>query len=220
MYQKFSALLRTAGLGLGLLFIGSGCERDDTDNISVIRTFPLLQLKGPTVTTIPLNGTFTDPGVNATLGGREIAPRISGRINTTVAGVYTLTYTVGNPEGDSLSVIRSIGVVDPSLTYPDLSGTYVRALTGGISVVTNLGNGLYRTDNLGAVPAPSGSILPAFFVQTSPTGFEMPRQLVNGNEFDFTSEGIIFGSTGAVESLAYIVLGPGFGTARRVFVKQ
>lgn len=222
MQKTFSALARTSILGLLTLFAVPGCKTDDTDNISVIRTFPLLELKGPTVTTVNLGGTFSDPGVKATLGGQNIAPRIRGNVNTAAVGVYTLSYTVKNPEGDSLTVIRSIGVVDPAAipTFPDLTGTYVRAATGGVANVTNLGNGLYMTDNLGAVPTSSSAKYPAYFVQTSATAFEMPPQIIPGvGQFDFTSEGIVFNG-GAVESIAYIVLGPGFGTARRILVKQ
>lgn len=203
-----------------LLLATAACKKDDTDNVSVVRTYPLITLNGPTVSIVQVGSSYTDPGVTATLGGQAQTPRVTGSVNTAAQGVYTIRYSARNPEGDSVFTLRSVAVIDTNQALPDLSGSYVRTATGGISMVTKVRKGLYITDNLGAVPAPSASIFPAYFVQTSPTTIDAPIQMVPGlGVADFDSESLTL-SGNTVVNFKWAVYAQGFGTAVRTFQKQ
>lgn len=209
----------SGALLLGIVALSS-CKTDDTDNISIVRTYPSITLNGVPALSVNVGDTYTDAGVVAKLGSTPVTARVTGSVNTATAGVYTITYTAKNPEGDSISTSRIVGVVDPAVNSLDLSGVYKRSSNNVAVNVTKLGNGFYQTDNFGGVPPPSAAILPAYFFHLTPTTVEFPAQNVPGaGGVDFTGDQSVFNGSDIV-NYSYVVVNPGFGTARRTFVKQ
>jgi hypothetical protein len=79
----------------------------------VDNTPPVITLKGSKDTTILVGSTFTDPGYTATdnIDGTITSKVVtSGTVNTAVAGIYTITYTVSDNAGNKATVTRKVTV--------------------------------------------------------------------------------------------------------------
>lgn len=87
-----------------------------TKSISVVRedtSSPSITLSGNTNIYVPINSTFSDPGYYAydnCDGDITSNVKISGSVDTTRAGTYTITYDVSDNSGNSYSVSRSVSV--------------------------------------------------------------------------------------------------------------
>jgi hypothetical protein len=213
----------TSAFLLILSFGFSSCEKDDdTENVSTVTTYPIVTLKGDEFVSIPVGGTFNDPGVNATIGGAAVEPVKGGdAIDPSKPGVYIVTYTATNPEGFSTIAKRYVGVIAPDAAALDLSGNYKRnAGALGVSKVTKVGTGLYTTDNIGGV-AVGGPLTSAHFYHTTGTKLVLPSQVNEGGE-TFSAESATYkfavGTTPA--QYTWTVINPGYGTTARTFVKQ
>lgn len=89
---------------------------------------PLLKLKGSPKMSIVLGGRYVEPGYTVTDAyDREIKDKvkITGSVNTKVAGTYKVTYAVTDCSGNSSKVIRTVVVVKPAPKAPAVvdSGT-------------------------------------------------------------------------------------------------
>lgn len=77
---------------------------------------PVLQLVGTSTLTIPLNTNFVDPGctANDAISGNVSANiSVTGIVNTSVPGAYTLTYNVSDLAGNpALTLSRSVTVTN------------------------------------------------------------------------------------------------------------
>jgi hypothetical protein len=206
---------------LMLSFFLSSCKKDETDELSRVKNYPAIILKGAALSSINLNDTYTDPGAVATLNGSNITPLVSGAVNNRALGFYTITYRGANTEGDTVAATRVVAVVDPSVNSLDQSGTFLRAANGATAKVTKIGNGLYQTDNLGGVVPPSSAIQPAYFAQVTPTRIVFPAQTAPGiGAVSFSGPAAVFDAAGLLTQFSYAVINPGFGTANRVFTRQ
>ncbi len=126
--------------------------KDQIDNIP-----PNLYLTGDSVITIELNKPYVEKGATATDHPDGILTdsiKITGTVNVTKVGTYTLTYTVRDKAGNSVSKTRTVIVVDalqPKNVSPVVTligskdttfavgGTYVeRGATAKDSVSSNL----------------------------------------------------------------------------------
>ncbi len=85
-------------------------------------TAPALTLNGASSMTVEANSSFADPGASATdvcAGDLTSAIAVTGTVDTTVVGSYTLTYQVTDVSGNQATAIRTVNVVDttaPSIT--------------------------------------------------------------------------------------------------------
>jgi len=73
---------------------------------------PSIQLVGSSTMTVALNGTFTDPGTVVTdnlLSGLKAS--VTGTVNTSVAGTYTLTYSVTDTAGNKAQPVTRTVIV-------------------------------------------------------------------------------------------------------------
>ena len=76
---------------------------------------PVITLSGSSTITITVGGVYTDPGATATDGnGNTVNVTISGSVNTSIAGTYTITYTA-TFNGKTTTSTRTI-VVTPAAT--------------------------------------------------------------------------------------------------------
>jgi len=79
------------------------------------RTAPVLTLNGAAVVTVEQCGTFNDPGAVAfdkVDGNLTSAILVSGTVNTSATGSYTLTYTAADAQGNTATLTRTVNVVD------------------------------------------------------------------------------------------------------------
>ncbi|KAA9341043.1 DUF5011 domain-containing protein [Adhaeribacter soli] len=201
------------------------CDKEETDNLSRITTYPIIAVKGEQFTSIPVGGTFKDEGVSATVGGAEIESVKSGdAVDVNTPGVYIITYTATNPDGFSVSANRYVGVIAPDAEALDLTGNYKRnAGALGVSKVTKLGPGHYTSDNIGGV-AVGGPATTVHFFHTTGKTLIVPEQENAGGTFAAINASYNFGDPAATPpvpaSYTWTVINAGYGAAPRTFVKQ
>ena len=98
------------------------------DNYVNDTTAPTISLTGSATIELAVGDTFTDPGATASDdvdGNLTNSISVSGSVDTSTTGTYTLTYTVSDAAGNSTTVNRIINVSVPlSLTDNYLNGTW------------------------------------------------------------------------------------------------
>ncbi|MGD0814644.1 MAG: choice-of-anchor tandem repeat GloVer-containing protein [Verrucomicrobiota bacterium] len=122
--------------------------------------FPVIALNGLAVTNVALNSVFTDPGASADDACVGTVPvTVSGGVDTTTAGTYTLTYEASNPSGNCSTNTRAVNVLAPSpvqILPSSEAGAYAFATVSGQSYTivecTNLSSGqwCFYTNLMGA----------------------------------------------------------------------
>ncbi|NOT38571.1 MAG: DUF5011 domain-containing protein [Saprospiraceae bacterium] len=205
-YLVFSSIILT--------FSFFSCEKVE-ENVSRITYYPIITLKGEQWNTVDVNGTYTDPGVEAKEGDKVIPVEIGGDVvNTNIPGVYTITYTAANSDGYTTTSYRYVGVIDPSVKGKDMSGSYRRnAGAMGVSVVTRISEAFYKSDNVGGIAA-GGPATTVFFYHYKDDKLGVPLQLVAGSPFSCDNSTVQLGV-----SYKWIVRNSGYGTALRSFIK-
>jgi hypothetical protein len=197
----------------GMLF---ACEPDKvTEGISDITFFPVITMKGEQWDQVPLGTKYTDPGVESKENADVITTKITGAVDETKAGVYTIRYDAVNKDGYASTEYRYVGVIDPAVAGTDISGTYKRnAGEMGISNVTKVSGNLYHTDNIGGVAIPNAG-LGVYFYHYAKGKLGVPFQLTPGNSFEASNGAIVEGT-----QYSWSVINAGYGTAVRTFIKQ
>lgn len=107
-------------------------SNDETYNINTFIAYndvtsPVITLNGDVIMDLAVNTPFVDPGFTAT---DNVDGDITGNVtiigydnvNTTVGGVYIITYTVSDSNSNETSVTRTVNVIDP--TYRLTLGPY------------------------------------------------------------------------------------------------
>lgn len=210
-----------SGLSLALFaFSLTGCKKTETDNISRVKNYASIVLTNGPAISVPLGSTFTDPGNVTTLGGAALKPKITGSVDTSTPGVYTISYQAANTEGDTTNINRLVAVVDPAVVI-DQSGTFERAGFAANPPATwkLIARGLYRSANFGGAVA--GSDFPAYFAQVTPNLIVFPTQNISGvGKVTFNTPTSTFNTAGVLTSYSYAVGATGFGTAVRTFNRR
>ena len=100
------------------------CSEDSQDP-SKVTYYITYTMNGDEVMTVPVGGTFDDPGVVAMEGETDVTAnvKIDSNVDTNKVGVYTVTYSATNVDGFDSSISRTVAVYDPAITE-DMSGTY------------------------------------------------------------------------------------------------
>lgn len=123
----------------GLLALASCEKKVTTEDPSTITYYVQFEMNGDKTMYVPLNSTFTDPGVVATENGVDVNDKVkvsivdaSGAavdaISTDGPGMYTMTYSAINSDGFSASSSRTVFVYDPTVTM-SMAGTYNADMT-------------------------------------------------------------------------------------------
>lgn len=216
------SLLSCAALASSLLL--GGCKKEETDNLSRVKSYPAVSLIGDEYYVINVGETYTEPGATADLAGAPLQPIISSRVNTSRPGLYVIRYKGVNPDNDSVVVTRSVIVTDPAVNNLDQSGSYVRSVVVGTdttvyepAVVTKVGTkGLYRIDNFGFTSGAPNNAFAAYFVQTDATHIVVPAQTIPGLGYTrFTSVSGTF-NAGRLIGIKYAINAPAvFGSSPR-----
>ncbi len=94
----------------------TSCDNDSSAGHTRITYYPVLSVNGGSTMYVNKGAAFTDPGCAAELNGQDIASqvKVSGSVDTSKSGVYTLTYSAVNEDGFSASVSRRVIVTDPA----------------------------------------------------------------------------------------------------------
>ncbi len=217
--RKLALSLLGAAVVASSLALG-GCKKEETDNLSRIKSYPAISLAGDEYYIINVGETFTEPGVTADLAGAPLQPIISNPVNTSRPGLYVISYKGANTEGDTIAATRTVIVTDPAVNNLDQSGSYVRTQAGVTyepAVVTKVGNkGLYRIVNFGFTSGAPNNAFVAYFVQTDATHIVVPAQTIAGLGYTtFTSVSSTF-DTGRLTRIAYAINAPAvFGNTVR-----
>ena len=196
----------------------SSCKKD-TLGVSSVTTFPTLELKGDVALTILVGGSYTESGVIALEGSKDISSSVitEGTVNSATPGVYNIKYTAINKDGFKVSTRRHVGVITPAAAAMDISGTYKRnAGVKGVATVakTNF-PGLYINNN------PGGAALNNLFIYmflTTPTVVSAPSQ--DSSVGDFACTGGIYDATGASPKYSWVCVNASYGASVRTFIKQ
>lgn len=100
------------------------CEKE-TEGISRITYYVDLELKGNSTEFVDLGGTYIEPGWTAIEEGSDVSENVtvSGTVDTSKPGLYTLNYLVYNADGFPKTAQRQVVVSDPTPS-PLSSGFY------------------------------------------------------------------------------------------------
>jgi hypothetical protein len=195
-------------LGLLSILICSCNKYTVTDNahqlgISRITYFATLNMAGSPYMSVVMDSTFTDPGVTATQNGASLTVTVSGTVNTSVVGLYTINYSAVNSDGYPASTTRTVAVLPaPEMPGLDLSGSYYYVNTGANnSTIVKLAPGFYSTTNCWS-PA---TTIPCLFICVDGMNILMPDQATAYGALNGT------GTLSATGALTYIVSIPSQG---------
>lgn len=205
-----------------LLIMISACNKDnivETDEqlgISKITYYPTFTMNGERYVVLKPGDTFTDPGATAKEGTTDIPVTTTGTVDTSIPGVYTITYSAVNKDGFSSSVMRTVVVatIEASAAAHDLSGEYARTSNGQIATWTKIAPGVYTVFNPGGA---EGANLTVVTINAAGYEIDIPEQIASdGSPTSSTDE--TYNPTTATYS--WIIINPGYGAAPRTFVKQ
>lgn len=202
-----------------LVVLISACDIEDQFPSKVVDvTYPLITLKGDSVVSIPVGGTYTDAGATLTddLTGAvtDITADEEGTVDVNTPGLYFVTYTAGNANGFRTIKQRPVAVTDVDTSW-DLSGEYERIDFDVFPVLTEVANGLYFNSNIGGS---NGTVYYGYMAQLDDTTLVVPIQYM----YDGTTlEGLdpTLTVSGDTVVYTYVVDNVGFGPAVRVFTK-
>jgi hypothetical protein len=98
----------------------------------------------------------------------------------------------------------------------DLSGNYLRAVTGVTAIWTKLAPGVYLITNPGGAASGTGLKVIAF----NPTGFTVTIPSQTSSDANISGALNFTYTNGNPPSYTLVFLNPGYGTGVRTFVKQ
>jgi hypothetical protein len=204
-------------LALGSLFVLPSCDKE-SENLSRITYYPVFDYKGDHFVSVPVGGTYTDPGVTATLDGKDYPVTVEGAadVDFNTPGVYTITYSSINPDTFPAYEYRYIGVIAPDAVAADLSGNYERSSNGAPVRVTKIADGLYLDDNVGGltlIQANLPYVVEAYFFHVSDSTIITPNQLTSLGFLE-----CVEGQTTAT-GFQWVVINGNFGASTRKFSK-
>ncbi len=122
--MKFKNIALTLSAILAALVM-TGCDHSGTPSEIIDTnpveetdtTAPVVTLIGEATVTITVGDTYTDAGATATdETDGTLTPVMSGTVNTSVAGTYTITWSATDAAGNTGTATRTVVVEDPAAT--------------------------------------------------------------------------------------------------------
>ncbi|WP_299115474.1 immunoglobulin-like domain-containing protein [uncultured Winogradskyella sp.] len=128
---------------------GNNASTTRTVNVIADTTAPVITLNGSSTVSLDLGQIYTELGATATDnvdGDLTSSIVTTGTVNTSIAGMYTVTYSVSDAAGNNASATRTV-TVNPDTTAP------VITLNGASTINLNVGDayneqGATATDNI------------------------------------------------------------------------
>ena len=138
-------------LALGVITLAS-CDKD-TEGLSRITTYAVLEMNGESFVKVNVGGSFNDPGCVATMGGEDVSDQIqvNSNLDTSKPGFYNVSYVVYNEDGFPASASRTVMVVDPNnfaSSYLGESEFGARHYYNAPINITKRADGTYLIDDL------------------------------------------------------------------------
>lgn len=108
------------------------CDSSDSDNVSKITNYPIIEVQGADPVFVPQGGTYTDPGAIAT-EGTNVIPTVStfegvyrggNTLNTNITDEYKVTYTATNKDGFKGTANRKVIVYKTGDLITSIEGVY------------------------------------------------------------------------------------------------
>lgn len=148
MKKIFCCLLLSALM----LPVFTSCEKD-SEGLTKVTTYALITLTDGSAVTTPLGQPFVDPGFVAMQGDEDVTEKVtvSGTVNTSKCGFYTLRYNVLNEDGFPASATRTVAVVNPNSfasAYYGACAYGTRSYSNLHIMITDNGDGTYAIDDL------------------------------------------------------------------------
>lgn len=218
MKKQMNIALTTA---LALALALAGCRKDpEAVSETVTVDYPVITLKGDKYVSIGIGGSFNDPGASMfdkfTNTNTDIQPSQSD-VDVNTPGMYPIIYEGTNKYGFKSTAVRWVAVTEVSANE-DISGLYLRNINASPMNVNKVATGIYKVDNIGGVNGVPEYIYDMYFVQTSDTTVNFPAQPGPFGTTYTTSETLT--KSPSDTTLAWRVMGAGFGTAVRTFNRQ
>lgn len=100
---------------IAAIFFLFSCDKE-TEGLSRITYYCDLILDGDATMLVPLGGTYVEPGYIALENEEDVTGdvTVAGTVNTSVAGLYRLVYSVYNTDGFAKTAVRQVVVYDPT----------------------------------------------------------------------------------------------------------
>ena len=94
----------------------TSCDDDSTGGLTRITYYPELTLEGDETVYLDKGSEYVEPGYTALLNGEDVSDQVivSGTVDGSTSGIYTITYTIYNEDGFSSSATRTVIVLDPN----------------------------------------------------------------------------------------------------------
>lgn len=150
--MKKNILFVTTFALFATMFLNS-CSDDETEGLSRITYYALLEMNGSAYDAVQVGTTYNDPGCVATMAGEDVSDKIAvtGSVNTNKLGFYSLNYVVVNDDGFPASASRTVAVVDrnnfASVYYGESQFGARHYYNAPISIEDN-GDGTYTINDL------------------------------------------------------------------------
>lgn len=148
-------------MAVGLALLGLASCSKDTEGLTGITYYPVVELDGPIYDQAVAGTPFVEPGYSASLNGEDYTDHVvvSTKMDTSnpKPGYYTITYSATNADGFSASATRYVLVSENSdpvsgyyTTNPDSFRDYNGTVYyGGYSVIVYAnGDGTYHISDL------------------------------------------------------------------------
>ena len=198
------------------------CNKDDfsypkdTVGISKIIYFPSIAINGDRLIILKRGDSYSELGAKALLNGDSVSYKTTGQVNTSIAGVYDLTYTAVDAQGYSASDFRTVVIIGNDVTNNDFSGTYLR--TGfATSTWTKTANGIYTVENPGGATAGAG--LTVIAVNYTGDKIKIPHQ-ISPDLAEVRSQDETYDTTANPVTYSWEFIAGGYGAYLRTFIKQ
>lgn len=206
-----------------LLFIMGvmiSCNKDkESEGKYSITYYPDIELIGDKIVSVVLDEEYEELGAIATEKGEEIEYTVSGKVDVSTPGIYTVSYSATNQDGFSKTETRTVFVISEAVVEgsPSIAGTYARAANGRLCTVTSIAPGVYSmSDGWGSATSGGNPLaIPCYLVCTDGENIDMP-------EVSTTFGGMTgFGTFDGTEmSIMTILLDQGPAERVNVWVKQ
>jgi len=135
----------------------SACHKVTTEGMTRTTYYPVIKLEGDEFMIVDKGSTFKEPGYSATLNDKDITSEVivDSDVNTSVSGVYSISYSAVNEDGFVASSHRTVAVID---SKDPVEGVYVtnpasqrvdtkKNFGGYLVVILGLGDGKYAIDD-------------------------------------------------------------------------
>ena len=153
-------------------------EDTTTDDVNRITNFAVFDYSPFTV--VSLGDTFT-PSATAKEGDTEVDVAISGTVDTSKVGFYTISYSAINSDGFNATAFETVLVHDPNIIGSNVTGCFYDvgrpSRTGCVTLVEGTSS-IFLASDFGY----SGTF-PVYFQMNGDVISYIPQPLANGNTY-------------------------------------